>query len=388
MSSVLFRRSILFPVIIIAAGCVEEYAVIPDYQSDGIIVVDTYLNATTRSARVYLSYPYEAGQDTITQVETGATVLIESDTGPAFALHEVLPGRYEGDNLPVDMSSHYRLHFTTRDQREFASDFVPVTRSPPIDSVTWDYHAPEAGKHGINIIVTTTGQNDEGLNFLWDFEETWEYTADYYSEYKYVNREAVRRTYDEYVYFCYKTARSPKILLGSTEMLTSDIVRNHPLVWIEGGSQRLDNKYSILVSQRTITKGEHRYWSKVKATTEDLGELFDPPLGQVQGNIRNIDDPRAPIVGFFSAGEVTEKRLFIVFNELPMNVLALRRKGLCDGEDRRFIPLDEMHLLTKEQVPVSAQYTLTGVLLGYEVSTRQCADCRWQGGVSTPPSFW
>jgi hypothetical protein len=380
-------RSLLLFVIIIAASCVEEYNPFLEHTAKDVLVVDSYLNASTNSVHVFLSYAFDAAQDTISRAETGATVLLENENGSSQELSEIAPGKYVASGIDVDMDAQYRIHFFTGSDNEYASEFVPVMRAPLLDSVTWQYHAPEPGTHGINIMVNSIGVSGDGLYFLWDYEETWEYTASFFSEYKYVNRRPEYRAFDERMYVCYRTDPSSKILISTTEILARDVIRDHPILWIPGESDKLAKKYSILVRQRIITKEAYEFWSKVKRTTEDLGGLFDPPLTQVAGNIKNLTNGKATVVGFFGGGQLSEKRISIQFGELPEDLLRIRHLPLCESESLFHVPLSEIGKLNDTQIIISANY-VGGILRGYFVSSPACSDCRLHGGVLAPPAFW
>lgn len=382
------RRLLLGLTILFAAGCVEEYNPVLEYNADNVLVVDSYLNASEKSVHVFLSYAFDTSVDTISHAETGATVRLETENGGEVVLSETEPGKYFANNLNIDMSAKYRIHFATSTDTEYASDFVPITQAPVLDSVTWAYHAPIAGQHGINIMVNSSGVTDDGLYFFWDFDETWEYTASFLSEYDYINRVPVFRPFDKRIYVCYRTDPSSKILISSTKALSRDVITNHPIMWIPGESERLAKKYSILVRQRLVTREGYEFWSRLKRTTEDLGGLFDPPLTQVTGNIKNLSDGKATVVGFFGGGEVSSKRIFITFGELPEDLLKISHGPPCERSETMYnVAVPEIGKLNEDQIIVGANY-VGGRLIGYFVSSKRCTDCRVYGGVLTPPPFW
>jgi hypothetical protein len=45
--------------------------------------------------------------------------------------------------------------------------------------------------------------------------------------------------------------------------------------------------------------------------------LFDPLPGSLTGNIKNLSDPSAPVLGYFLVSGASEKRIFIDRSELP-----------------------------------------------------------------------
>ena len=69
--------------------------------------------------------------------ETGASVSIEDSNGGTFNLFETANGIYKSSPLLLNASGKYRLDIRTASGGRYASDFVEVKQTPPIDSVTW-----------------------------------------------------------------------------------------------------------------------------------------------------------------------------------------------------------------------------------------------------------
>ena len=48
-----------------------------------------------------------------------------------------------------------------------------------------------------------------------------------------------------------------------------------------------------------------------------MGSLFDSQPSQLKGNIFNVTNPDEMVIGFVSAGTITEKRIYINNFEIP-----------------------------------------------------------------------
>jgi hypothetical protein len=285
-------------------------------------------------------------------------------------------------NLPISSANEYRLYIKTSDNNEYQSDFQPIKPTPPIDSIYWD---PNQDPEGITIFVDTHDDSKNTRYYKWTFDETYEYEAPFYTYLKYHNNEVVNIPENEGTFLCWKTLQSHKILVGTSDRLIQDVIRKFPLTSISKGSQKLINKYSILVKQSAISRSAYDYWVSLQKTTESLGSLYDPQPGQVMSNIYNINDPKVPVLGNFDLGTSRQARIFISKFELPENLRTIKYTGHClkDTVFVRDLPDFNGSVLVdpiySETSPNPIAYTYSGL---------SCTDCRTQGGVTTKPSFW
>lgn len=372
---------------ILIAGCVEPYPP-PDIGGDiTILVVDGFINATESSASVKLTRAIPLADDGGYPAESGAHVSIRSENGGSFVLTEDKPGRYSAFNLSIDPSTKYQLSIRTSDDREFVSDYSPVTRTPPIDSVGW---RPEPD--GITIVVNTHDDAENSRYYMWDYSETWEYRAPWPSRYTNINQQIIQRRPEDIGLTCYKTQPSTKIFVGSTTRLTNDVVRDFPLTYIESGTPKISVLYSIKVRQRVLDKQEYEFQQDLQRVTESIGGLFDAQPYEITGNIHSVD-ASVPVLGFFAAGFIEEKRKFVLFTDLPPD-LQRWPYHYCELDTMCSIPArfrpDLRCVMDIETMPNNSFLvsSLEPYFPGYSYTDARCADCRFQGGVLAKPDFW
>jgi hypothetical protein len=65
-----------------------------------------------------------------------------------------------------------------------------------------------------------------------------------------------------------------------------------------------------------MNKEEYDYWSAVKDLIENKGTLYDPPVGNVKGNLFNTTDAEEQVIGYFSVSGVKYTRYFLDGNLL------------------------------------------------------------------------
>jgi len=160
-----------------------------------------------------------------------------------------------------------------------------------------------------------------------------------------------------------------------------------PIQYIEQHDERIRLKYSILVKQYGVTKEAYDYWLQLQQNTESLGTLFDPQPSQLTGNIKCSSDLSEPVLGFFSAGTTSEKRIFISSDYLPRVRKYVTSFDNCSADTLqvRNIPgignLSNVYLL--DPLPPGP-----GTPTAYSYTNASCADCRSAGGTIAPPPFW
>jgi len=367
---------LIFSAGVLLVACLESYQ--PPAISDeiDILVVDGFLNATDGSAHVKISRATPLSSNETSPVEQGASVSIEDNTGSNYSLTYVGNGEYANTGITLLTNNKYRVVIRTNNGNEYSSDYVAVTKSPPIDSLTWK-------RDGDFLVVSVNTHDPERATkyYQWFFKETWEYTSKHFSSYKMVNGEPVLR--DDNINRCWDESNSTQILIASTDRLSEDIISEFPIARVPKTSGKISRRYSILVEQRALTPEAYNFWLQLKKTTESLGGLFDPLPSQVLGNVRSLSSSE-PVLGYFSAGYTSEKRYFIRSDELPIELFFNPHNNdecLLDS-----IPTGELKLHGPGLLLVGA-YPPSPVL-GYTTSSPSCIDCKLLGGTTTRPDFW
>jgi hypothetical protein len=368
-------------VMVILTGCVEPFEAPVTNRSVNFLVVDGYFDNTNNVIRVKLTRA-KALEDTNPYVaETNAQVSLENESGPlVYLIDETGQGDYTLSGVFIDSSEKLRLRIRTNDGKEYESEFVDILQSPPIDSITW---APT--DTGISIRVNTHDDENNTRYYQWRYVETWQYNAPQFSSYKYENGQAILRTQDEYLFYCWLEQPSTQILVHTSNRLESDVISNHELFEIPAGSVKISNKYSVLVLQAAISREAYDFWTLLKQTTEDLGGLFDPQPGKVLGNLRCLSDPDEPVLGYFQAGNVEEKRIFIDFLEISPELRYFEYQEECRP--------DSLEVQSIGNFPGQIYNLVNAIyeglsLVGYTYTTKPCSDCRFGGGTLTKPDWW
>lgn len=352
-------------------SCIEPFSP-PEVTSPGIyLVVDGFLNVSGDTSKITLSHTQAVNDGKQFEMEAGATITADAENGESYAFQDVGNGLYKLPPTTFNRDVRYRLRIRRFDGREYESEYVVVSKTPPIDSIT--YRVDE-GRNAMMIYVNTHDPSNQTRFYRWNFEETYEYRMAYYSGLTrdYTTKQIVSRT--DNVNVCWRTLASRDIKLGSTIKLSQDIIRDLPVNIVDIASNKLYFGYTILLKQYGLTREAFEYWTDLAKTTQGTGSLFDPQPSQVTGNIRAKADSKELVFGYFSAAQEQKKRIFI-------------RETL--GSYPRCIAPDTLTYDEAFNGSAVLLYFLMGPpKSGYLGTSESCADCRSQGGTTTKPAFW
>jgi hypothetical protein len=361
-------------------SCKDKYIPNIEYPPSGFLVVEGFIN--TGAGPTIITLTRASRLDSIQIIpETGAEIDVQSDQGASFPLTEQGTGNYSVNQLPLDPAQKYRIHIKTSNGKQYLSELSDVKITPPIDSVGWS-----ASADAVTIYVSTHDNQDKSIYYQWNFVETWKYNAAYLSRYTYDSGNILPRPDPDSLYNCWITNQSTELNLASSENLSADVIYQFPLTKISySTTNRLVNRYSILVKQNSISKEWYEWKEKLKKNTEELGSIFDAQPSQTGGNIVCTTDPTETVVGFVGCTSETDKRIFIDRSQIPP-VDIYTGYELCSLDS---VKRDSWgtYFGTGFGLPVDVVYSNGGISFVYG-SSRGCVDCRIKGGTTVRPDFW
>lgn len=110
--------------------------------------------------------------------------------------------------------------------------------------------------------------------------------------------------------YVYENNDFNKLLLYDPKLLPSNTLTSQEINFTELDF-RFYNLYCFHVYQYTMSKEEYEYWQSLKTLIENKGTLYDPPVGNVKGNLFSKDDAEEQVVGYFSVAGVSYVRHFV-----------------------------------------------------------------------------
>jgi hypothetical protein len=355
-------------------SCVVQF--VPEInESMELLVVDGMITDQFRTNTVKLTKSIPIGSSTqkVNPVK-GCLVTVSDNTGNVHTLKEIRPGVYITDSLTFRgiLGRSYILHIQ---MNNLTYESVPMKLNPvpPIDSIYYEIKTSENTmtgfkKHSCQFYLNTHDPDNHCRFYRWEYVETWEFRLPFMYP---PNR------------ICWISNNSRKIFLMNTSSLEEDRVTRLPLDLITTETDRLKERYSLLVKQYSLNEDEYNYWRKIQMLNEEVGGLYDMIQMSVQSNISCIENPSEKVLGYFGVSSVSTKRIFIsniftsdYFPDIYEN---------CATEtvpSKQNIPeLNKtLWIIAEFYNPYpSLFYILTG--------TEGCADCTVRG-TNIKPDFW
>ncbi|HZY36960.1 MAG TPA: DUF4249 domain-containing protein [Mucilaginibacter sp.] len=392
------RPAYLFLFLLVITACRKPYNPPAITGNGSYLVVAGIINIGSDSTTITLSRTVNVSSATTKNPVLQAQVAVVSDQGAVFPLTETTNGNYVCAGLNLDVTRQYRLSIKTATE-QYQSDLAPATITPPIDSV--GFNIVNDPVTGIQIYANSHDASNTVKYYRWDYIENWEFHAKFASDYITNGTTIVRRTPDQYITYCYTGEVSSDIVLGSSAKLKQDVIYQNPIVFIPSTSEKIEDKYSILLREYALTADAYNFYTSLKKNTEQLGSIFDAQPSQLPGNIHCLNNPSEPVIGYVSVCTVSSKRVFISNDQLPKWVPTYPYTCSLDSELYHAGMCGCINNVLQYLIPINGPLIPTTAIpdprnpnpppgtppLGYMASSVECVDCTIRGS-KIPPAFW
>jgi hypothetical protein len=347
-----------------------------------VLVVEGYLDTEGLESELKISRTVPLNSPTSSSLVVGARVNVLSENGTSYPLTEREPGIYLfSQNIPEN--ANYRIEIELSGGERFESSLIRPIVTPDILDAGFVKDA-----NRVEVYVNTKG-NEVADNFLWTFEETWIYRPRIRTTYIYdlAIRDVRNRTPAEQISLCFKSQQNPGILLETSSRFQDQIVFRKTITEIPTGDERIQERYSILISQKAIDANAVQFWETLKRNTEDIGSIFSPLPSQITGNIRSLDNPGTPVVGQVSMGVTKQRRIYVNLSEVtPWGYRDPEFNDCVIGEEAVMSSMYQSIFGNGSVVP--ARELMEGTtIIGYFPTARRCSDCTLYASPIVP-DFW
>ena len=369
--------------LVLSSACRTPYDPEISPREIGVLVVEGYLDTEGIRSELRISRTVPLGESNAFLPELGARVYLYASTGQSYPLQEADSGVYNFEyNVPE--VGEYRLEIELRNGERYESELLRPILTPDILDAGF-----VRDSQGVEVFVTTQG-NENADNFLWDFEETWIFRPATQVSYIYdtLRKEVRDRTPEENIYTCYKSVPNPGILLETSSRFQEQVVFRQTITEIPTGDERIQARYSILISQKAIPPDAVKFWETLKKNTEDIGSIFSPLPSRLTGNMRALDKD-APVVGQVNLGVVKQRRVYIDRAEVfPWDYRNELFFGCHIGEDPILVGTAsfDFQFGNGSMLPARPLMLMTSIV-GYYPIERRCGDCTLYAS-RTRPDFW
>jgi hypothetical protein len=367
---------IILALSILLTGCISEF-VPRTTQDQEMLVVEGLITNRPETYTIKLSAPFHLGSNNVSHPISGSEVWVTDATNNSFVFTETQPGIYTSDSSKFQgvIGGIYTLHINTN-SKNIGSNYQTIPTElkavPPIDSIYYEKltFASDANgiptQQGAQIFLDTHDPTNQCKYFRWEYLETWEFRLPY----------MVPNS------LCWISNKSDLIHVKNTSVIAEARVVKYPLTFIPNTTDRLREKYSILVNQYSLNEDEYLYWEKLQNISEQVGGLYDIIPSAIPSNIYCVDDPNQKVLGYFSVSASASKRVFI--KDHFAGVLGAYNDNICIADTvygSTLIPNEGINAWVIIDQPLPPP--------GYRVITRTkgCYDCTVRG-TKIKPDFW
>ena len=379
---------LLITLAVIVMTCVEPYTPSLEKYED-VLVIDGLVTNAQGPYTVKLSRSFRYN-DPFGSPESDAYILLMDNQGNTTGFTEESPGIYRSGNPDFQgvIGRSYKLYVNTLSNEEYESEYVELKAVPGIENLyaQLEEHPATGGTEtGFQIYVDSYDPQNNTRYYRYEYEETWEFYVPYPSLYRYTYGELIPRT--ESVHRCWMENRSTAIMTFTTDKLEQDVIEAFPVCFVSTSTNRLRAKYSILVKQYSLTGESYQFWEQMKNTHQNTGTLFDPQPTQINGNLYSLHDTETPVLGFFEASAVSEKRIFISRSDLPSGIKVTDQFKYCHSYYMVIGSSSIEKYMNKGWCIVGPDATAT-IFFGYGIIPfHDCCDCT-QTGTNIKPDYW
>jgi|AntRauTorckE6833_2_1112554.scaffolds.fasta_scaffold00102_35 hypothetical protein len=374
------KATILILPVIFSLGCREEF--MPKVEKyDNLLVVDGMITNEPGPYTIKLSRSSPAKKPDVHPF-TGCDVqLHEKSSGNSEPFSEEAAGTYTSpaEGMQAQVGEAYKLTVVTSEGARYETDYITMKPPVAVDTVTTellfrqtpDYPRPVAG---YQFFVSSEEAPTSDYNFLWKLTETYEFNSEFRIHGIYQGQGIQPFADSDSLYTCWKTKKVAQIFTGSVQGLSPPQITRKSLHYVNTETKQLQVRYSLLVEQYSINRQAYTFWKDIRDQVESDDFLFASQPYQIKGNMYNADDPDEAVMGYFTVGSVSRKRIFVDRPDAEFFY-----PGCTASSD-----LIALAYMTPEQFPVY----LTNTSGNFAYASDYCFDCTLWGGKLEKPEFW
>ncbi len=230
----LIKWTICILLVVLCARCIEPFE--PDIdESRNVMVIDGRLIDTQGIQTISISRSSLYNNPQFRPV-SGCVVRVEDSEGAGITFLENDNGIYQSDLEPdfLAVGKAYKLQVITPEDEVYESEYDTLLACAPIDSLSYKLEVQGTSNtrinyYGIQFYADMKGSSEESKDYMWTFEETWEYISYYPIQFIWDGSEI--QYFDQYLYgfeICYLTNRLEIFQVGSSSLMRSNEIRPQP----------------------------------------------------------------------------------------------------------------------------------------------------------------
>ncbi len=305
---------ILFPIACAALlhACIDTVS-FTGRKENNYLVVDGKVNLNDSVQTISLTRTDEVGRSGNFPPERGAKVVLLENSQSVASFLETKPGSYQIYNFKPTEGYLYSIDIQLQGGDHYASQPELMPSPVPIDSVYFIFDGNAYFTLFSNIHIP---ENKKAPYLRWRTQLVYQRSDLYCGA-----LDQVTSCY----YQLERKSDSQKLILLDGSELEPGANLAFPITTVLVADTLFGEVTYYTIYQESITPSTFQYWEKVNRLLTQTGSVFDTPPGQIRGNIYNVDDPNAPVLGLFYATAEDYARV----KTIPTDFLPLHINPYC-----------------------------------------------------------
>jgi len=104
--------------------------------------------------------------------------------------------------------------------------------------------------------------------------------------------------------------------LSDMQLISGSQFSNVKVGEVPINSTTFHEKYMVEVEQMSLSRQAFEFFKLIRVQKEGSSSLFQPPSGEIRGNINQVNN-NDPVIGLFYAASITKKSIFIQKSDVP-----------------------------------------------------------------------
>lgn len=293
---------------------------------DRVLVVEGYISTVPGPyvIRVTNTAKYGSVFSGFENLETGAEVWITDEQGNPTFLTDMDNGLYQTPfGFRGEIGKTYILHIVTANGERYSSTPEPIVEVPAIDSIYYQFSKkptsdPTQFILGVEIFLNWLDPEDESNYYYWRNRAV--YIVETFPEnYIHPPEPPFLPSYPAPKDCCKEcwVAEQLNEFRIKSDFQTNGMLNTQQVAFVGDNGYRFMKRCRITVSQHSISKAAYEFLRILQNQICINGDIFDPPPATIRGNIINLDDPDANVIGYFYATDTKTVNLYVDAADLP-----------------------------------------------------------------------
>ncbi|WP_339837345.1 DUF4249 family protein, partial [uncultured Flavobacterium sp.] len=302
----------------------------------------------------------------------------------------------------------YQLFVNTSNGKEYISSREELTTINNLSSIEATVKN-KFGVYGLDITANSFDPTATSKFYRYEYEETYRFSVPYWAadslrifgnaEYDDPDKGKIAYALTQHQRngeskTCFKTDKNTEILLSNTTTLTEDRIKDVSIRFINYDNYIIADRYTIKIRQYIQNLPAYTFYKTLKDLSGSGNVLSPNQPGFITGNIKAVENKNEKIIGFFDVSSVSEKRIFINYQDIfpsepeppyfyQCNILDYDRNLLKEKSITPPFGLTNLVINTRQGNLILYE-RIANI---YRMVPPECGDCR-SIGINKVPDFW